>query len=238
MKTVKTILEIIGTIEKKETLVSVGYDEMVLESLHPYPGYHGTTVPDKTNPKSAFLVTKGSNTDEDIIRATIKAKKNCPVYFDGAPGEVKLFNETVSCIRVKGLSNYKLIPEVLNAYKQAGIEFAKGKSVKPYEGLIKIKKYFLLDELDNGIYMDKENPEMGYFEIPVKLPFDQFEQMTLDIKRNIKENNWDAALGILYRKTGLIDVIRIYDSNVCLGQCLFLNEKYHKEINKLLKAQD
>ncbi|MDZ7744042.1 MAG: hypothetical protein U5Q03_20495 [Bacteroidota bacterium] len=110
--------------------------------------------------------------------------------------------------------------------------------MKPYEGLIKIKKCFLLDELDNGIYMDKENPEMGYFEIPVKLNFAQFEQMTLDIKRNIKENNWDAALGILYRKSGLVDMIRIYDTNVCLGQCLFLNEKYHKEINKLLKAQD
>ena len=238
MKTEKAILEIIGTIEKKETLVSVGYDEMVLESLHPYPGYHGTTVPDNTNPKSAFLVTKGTYTDEEIVRATIKAKKNCPVYFDGSPGEVELFNERSACIRVKGLSNYKLIPEVLNAYKQVGIEFAKGKKLKPYEGLIKIKKYFLLDELDNGIYMDKETPEMGYFEIPVKLTFDQFEQITLDIKRNVKENNWDAALGILYRKTGLVDVIRIYDTNVCLGQCLFLNEKYRNEVEKFLKAQD
>ncbi|MCF8228969.1 MAG: hypothetical protein K9G58_02225 [Bacteroidales bacterium] len=238
MNTEKTILEIIGTIEKKETLVSLGYDEMVLESLHPYPGYHGTTVPDNTDPKSAFLITKKNYTEEEIIRATSKAKKLCPVFFDGSPGEVDLFNSRSSCIRIKGLTNYKLIPEVLKAYHQAGIELAKGKTIKPYEGLIKIKKYFLLDELDNGIYLDRETPEMGYFEIPVELTFDQFEQITLDIKRNIKENKWDAALGILYRKTGLVDVIRIYDTNVCLGQCLFLHEKYTKEIDKLIKAQE
>ncbi|MDZ7744041.1 MAG: hypothetical protein U5Q03_20490 [Bacteroidota bacterium] len=130
MKTDKTILEIIGTIEKKETLVSVGYDEMVLESLYPYPGYHGDTVPDKTNPKSAFLVTKGSYTDEEIIRKTVAAKQKCPVYFDGSPGEVDLFNERVVCIRIKGLSNYKLIPEVLKAYETGRDCICKGKELE------------------------------------------------------------------------------------------------------------
>jgi len=39
------IIETIGHIEKKENLKSLGYSNMVLESEHPFPGYHGTTVP-------------------------------------------------------------------------------------------------------------------------------------------------------------------------------------------------
>lgn len=236
MNTEKTLLEIIGTIEKREKLVSIGYDDMVLESLHPYPGYHGTTVPDKTNPKSAFLITKGHYTEEEIIRSTIVAKRSCPVVFDGTPGEVDLFNERHQCIRIKGLKNYNLIPEVLSAYKENGMEFMKGRDVKPYQGLIRIKKYFILDELDKGIYLDKEVPQMGYFEVPAEMKFDLFEEITLHIKRNVKENNWDAALGVFYRKSGLVDVVRIYDKNVCLGQLLFLRDKYTKEINQHLRA--
>lgn len=234
----KTKLEIIGTIEKKEKLNNLGYDEMVLESLHPFPGYHGTTIPDTTNPKSAFLVTKTSYPEEQIIRSTIKIKEGFPHHFDASPGAVTLLHHIQSCIRVRNLQNYNIIPEIITAYKGQGIEFMKVKKVDEYEGLIKIKKYFLLDELDNGVYMDTETPEMAYFELPFELPFDDFEQLTLNIKRNIKENNWDAAKGVFYRKKGLVDVIRIYDQNVCLGQCLFLMEKYKNEIQRYVKAKN
>lgn len=236
MKTEKTILEIIGTIEKKEKLVSLGYDDMVLESLHPFPGYHGTTVPDTTKPKSIFLITKGNFTQEFLIRTIVKIKQDKKYDFDGSPGEIELFNEKANCIRIKGLKNYSLIPEIIRSFKEEGIDFTKGKDVKPYGGLIRITKYFLLDELDNGIYMDQETPEMGYFEIPVELPWDVFERITLDLKRNMDEANWDAALGVLFRKKGLVDVIRIFDTNVCLGQCLFLMEKYREEIKKYMAA--
>ncbi len=227
-----TTIETIGTITKKERLVSVNFEDLVLESQHPFPGYHGTTVPDKTNPKSAFLILKSNHTDEEIIRATIQVKKDFPARFDASPGQVELQNKTLNCIRVKGLDNYTFIPEILARYKEQGILFEKGKEIKAYEGLIKINKYFLLDELNNGIYMDKENPEMGYFELENQIDWDVFEQITLDIKRNIEENNFDAALGTIYRKSGLKDVIRIFDTNVCLGECLFLREKYMSEIKK------
>ena len=69
------IIETIGHVEKKETLKSIGYSDLVLESEHPYPGYHGTTVPDQVNPKSLFLLTRTKYADELIIRA-IKSVKN------------------------------------------------------------------------------------------------------------------------------------------------------------------
>ncbi len=233
----KISLEIIGTIEKREKFSSLDFDDLVIELLFPFPGYHGTTVPDQTNPKSVFLVTKTKYPDEDIIRNTISIRKNIDFSFDASPGSITVQNEELPCIRIKDLKNYGVIPELLQQYKALGVDFARGKKIGEYEGNIKILKYFLLDELDNGVYMDKESPEMGYFEIPVKLDFDTFEKITLHIKRNIKENNWDGALGVFFRKQGVVDFIRIYDQNVCLGQCLFLMEKYREEISRHLKSQ-
>ncbi len=221
-----TTIETIGTIEKKETLVSLNYNDLVLESLHPFPGYHGTTVPDKPNPKSIFLVLKSKYDEEQIIRATLRIKENYPSYFDASPGLIQVFNTSEPCIRIKGLENYQLIPELISLYKAEGLTFMKGRTIEAYQGLINIKKYFILDEINDGIYMDKETPEMGYFEIDEKLDWDFFEKITMEIKHNIEENNFDAALGTIYRKSGLKDVIRIYDTNVCLGECLFLSDKY------------
>ena len=111
----------------------------------------------------------------------------------------------------------------------------KGRKIESYSGSMKIKKYFLLDEVNEGIYMDRETPEMAYFEIPFQLDWATFEKITIDLKHNIEDNNFDAALGTLYRKNGLKDIIRIYDTNVCLGECLFLMEKYCKAIEQHFK---
>lgn len=229
------IIETIGTIEKKEIIESLNFDDLVLESLHPFPGYHGTSVPDKTNPKSIFLVLRNNYPDEDIVRAIIKIKEKLPTYFDASPGTISILNKVEPCIRVKNLENYSFIPELLNQFKSEGFSFLKSRIIDSYEGLIRITKYFILDEINEGIYMDRETPEMGYFEIPTQLDWESFEAITLDIKRNIEENNFDAALGTIYRKNGLKDVIRIFDTNVCLGECLFLREKYCTAIDNHLK---
>lgn len=229
------IIETIGTIEKKETLESINFDDLVLESLHPFPGYHGTSVPDKPNPKSIFLVLRNNYTDEEIVRATLRIKEKIPTHFDASPGTITIFNKVEPCIRIKGLENYAFIPELITQFKSEGFLFMKARNIDAYVGLIRIKKYFILDEINEGIYMDKETPEMGYFEIPTQLDWETFENITLDIKRNIDDNNFDAALGTIFRKNGLKDVIRIFDTNVCLGECLFLREKYNSSIENYLK---
>ena len=228
------IIETIGKIEKKETIVSVENDDMVLESLHPFPGYHGTTIPDQTNPKSIFLVMKSKESDEDVIRKTVTVREKFSSKFDASPGIITVFNKLEPCIRIKDLENYALISELISLYKEQGITFQKGKKISSYYGWMRIKKFFVIDEVNDGIYMDKDTPEMGYFEVPAKLDWDVFEKITVDLKHNIEDNNFDAALGTLYRKTGLKDIIRIYDTNVCLGECLFLRDKYLTEIKKHL----
>ncbi len=56
------IIQSLGTIVKKEKLASVESETnckaLILESLLPYPGYHGTTIPDQLEPESLFVFTR------------------------------------------------------------------------------------------------------------------------------------------------------------------------------------
>lgn len=231
----KLILETIGTIEKKELLGPVGYDDLVLESYHPFPGYHGTTVPDTDRPKSLFIITRSKYTEERIIRATMKIKEDRKFNFDGSPGMVTLYNMLNPCIRLKGMPDYDQVPDIIRSYKEEGIEFMGNRKVEPFTGVIKVKKYFVLEPISNCTFNDAESPYMHYFTIPIQLRFNQFEKITLDIKRNMEESNFDAALGTIYRKNGILDVIRIYDEGCTPERLNMIRSKYTQAFKKIIK---
>ena len=229
------IIETIGHIEKKEILKSIGYKYLVLESEHPFPGYHGTTVPDQDNPKSLFLMTKTKYPDEFIVRSVKAVKQKNNYTFDGTPGKVYYHNTMVNCIRVKDLDSYSEIPDILKAFKDEGIAFLPGRKVKPYASLLRITKYFLLNPIGEDTLQDAEVASMKYFQAPIKFAWDEFEEMTEHVKRNTEDTNWDAALATIYRKTGIEDYIRIYnDQNFDMESLSKIREKYFQEIKKLM----
>jgi hypothetical protein len=229
------IIETIGHIEKKETLTSIGYDDLVLESLHPFPGYHGTTVPDQDNPRSVFLLTKSSLTEERIIRVIKAAKQKSRIEFDGSPAMLSFQQGMAQGIRIKGLDSYEKIPEILKAFKAEGISFQSGKKVASYSSIIKVIKYFLLKPTTDCTLQDVEDVSMKYFQVPVKLSWDQFEEMTLHVKRNIEDSNWDAALATIYRRSGIEDYIRIFnDVDSEMETLNKIRTKYIREIKKLM----
>jgi hypothetical protein len=228
-------IETIGHVEKKEILKSIGYNNLVLESEHPFPGYHGTTVPDQDNPKSLFLLTKTKYADEFIIRSVKAVKKKNNYTFDGTPGKVYYQNTMVNCIRIKDLDSYSKIPDILKAFKDEGVAFLSGKKVKPYAGLMRVTKYFLLSPINDSTLQDADVASMKYFQTPIKLGWDEFEEMTMHVKRNTEDANWDAALATIYRKTGIEDYIRIYNDQNCDVETLDkIREKYLQEIKKLM----
>jgi hypothetical protein len=231
----KIILETLGTIEKKEMLGPVGYDQLVLEAFEPFPGYHGTTVPDKDTPRSLFAITRSKYTEEKLIRVTQKIKSDLNLKFDGTPGMVTLYNMLNPCIRFKDINRYDEVPGILKAYEDEGIEFMSNRKIEPFAGIIKVKKYFLIEVVSNCTFKDAEDPNMHYFSIPMQLRFSQFEKITLDLKRNLEDPNFDAALGSIFRKSGLIDLIRIYDDKCTPERLNLIRTKYIQAITKLIK---
>ncbi len=232
----QTTIQSIGAITKKENLASVEDDTkcnaLVLESLFPFPGYHGTTVPDRTDPKSLFLVTKHRYGDDSIIRAIKQVKTSFPHRFDGAPGGITLFNEPAWVIRIKDL-HYSHVGELVKAFEHQGIEFRHEEKVSKYSSLIKITKYFRLKPVSEGIYNDADWKEMYYLQMPLKLDWEVFEQISMSIKHNVEDNNYDAALTHMYDRYGVLDFVRIYDEQSCQGKLLFIYEKYLEAIKYL-----
>ncbi len=229
----KIIIETIGTIEKKEMLESVGYDELVLEVSHPFAGYHGTSAPDNIIPRYLYAITRSKYTDEKVIRIIQKIKKDKKLEFDGTPSMVTLFNMLNPAIRIKGVQQYGAVPVILQAFKEEGVDFMSNRKIEPYTGIIKERKYFLLEEMNDHTFKDYEMPYFYYFVIPVQLRFTQFEKMTLELKRNIDDSNFDAALGTIYRKEGLIDIIRVYDEKCSPQKLEMIRQKYLTSISKI-----
>jgi hypothetical protein len=230
------IIETVGVLTKKESFVSVESEThsnaLILESLQPYPGYHGLTVPDTLEADSLFAITKLNYNDETVIRAIQAVKKDFKGTFDAAPGTISIQNQDNSFIRFRHLP-YAKVGEVLSEFEQNGIEFKKKKSYSSFESILKIRKFFSIEETIEGIYNDLFDKNMFYLQIPVLLDWWTFEKITLSLKYNMDDKNFDAAQSSVFFKNGLIDFIRIYDQDSCQGKLIFIRDKYLTAISKL-----
>jgi len=231
-----SIIQSVGSIVKKEKLASVETETnskvLIIESLLPFPGYHGTTIPDKLEPELLFVVTKKGYNDETIIRSIQKVKESTKISFDAVPGTIFLKNNPVNIIRFKDLS-YGLVSEVIEHFIDVGIEFEKSKNIPAYETIIKIRKFLKLSKLSDSIYEDMDIKEFFYVQIPQLLEWDTFEDITKSIKYNIENIDFDAAQASVYDAAGLVDFVRIYDKDRNVDKLPFIRDSYIKAINKL-----
>ena len=235
----KNVIETLGKIVKKEIIgtiepdLSAGY--LLLENQHPFPGYHGRSVPDfhELIPDSIFAVTKSIYDSETLLRAAHKVRREFKKKFDAATGQVNVFNEMHPCVRIKLLQSYKDLAELLNLFNKYGIQFIKYRKTEPHEGLIKINKFFQLELLEPGIYLDHIEPDMCYLQLPEYIDWDTFESITLSMKRNMEDNKFDAAQAVIFRQNCVVDCVRIYDHHIKHDKIIRIKNKYIEEIIKL-----
>lgn len=227
-------IQTIGTVIKKEKLASVenatNSQYLILESLQPFPGYHGTTIPDQLDPDSLFAVTRIMYNDERIIRAVQAVKKQYPISFNATPGTISVQNKPVNVIRFKSIS-YQAIAEIIEHFKEAGIEFQRSKKIAPYESIIRIRKHFSMQEINEHIFRDVDSPETYYIEVPVQMRWNTFEKVTMHLKYNIEDYKFDAAQTNVFTEDGIMDLVRIYDLECNLKKLQFIREKYLEEIH-------
>ncbi len=230
----ENVLLSIGSIIKKESLISIDFQtkckSLILESEQPFPGYHGTTLP-KSEPDSMYFVTKTHYSDEKIIRTIQQIKKEHRISFDGTPGTITLTNKQETVIRIKQ-AKYNIAPQLSNLFVKHGFAFAKYRKIAAFNSIINIRKYFKIDKIFDNIYHDLQNKPMYYLQIPSLPEWTVFEEITKNIKYNIEDNNFDAALCSMYNEDGLIDFVRIYDENSQIEKMKYIHEKYLIALSK------
>ena len=96
--------------------------------------------------------------------------------------------------------------------------------------LLNTDKVFLVKEGENGIYLDEEEKENTYLQLPKHLKWKEFETITFQVKNNWSGNGFDAALAHFNRHEGIIDLVRIYSKENSFDFTRTIQEVYQRFI--------
>ena len=204
----------------------------VLEAPEPFPGFFSyySDIPSDTKPLYIYLVLKKLYTLEEVTRATQNIKKYFSTNFSAAAGTVHLYNKDYDIIRVRHLEAFDQIKDLQAGYMDEGIEFRKKPKNITGQGIIRLKKFFTLEEIDEGVYFDLDEKDHGYFTVPHKLTWKYFEDLSLKVRQNWDLSKFDAAVGHFHQDFGVVDMVRIYNPNIDREYLMGIRKKYLERI--------
>ena len=224
------IRELIGKITLQENISPIERNKMsgtfVIHIPNPLASYYSRFT-EVNRPNSIVFATKNPVSFEKILRATKIINKKDNLELNGAKCEVTIGRNKYSGIRVTGIDRYTNIDRIQNAYQEGGFEFHKNiRLAKGTDAMIRVNKFFNLVDVAESIYRSPNNKDRFYFEIPRYVNWNDFRDMTFDIKNNIAVSNYDIAKGIIYEKDGITDILRVIKPNITIEMVQQIREKY------------
>lgn len=229
-------IETTGCLKKEVRLTNLQSNTLphsfVLESLNPFPGYYSAFEADTSGPRSLFFVLKKEYSFEDIASITKIVKQSFPHDFNASWAEIFLRDSKLPCIRIKYLKSFMFIPEIQTLFAEQGIQY---RTTKPFDELvlIRVKKSFYVREALEGVYQDLDEESKFYIDLPKSITWEQFKEVTYDVKNNLRNNLFDAALGRFYRHSGIVFAVRIYDKEEDLGRIQTLRKMYWERMERI-----
>ena len=201
-------------IEKLETYAhgDIKLKEFVLKGIDPFPGYYFDTLQniDDQKPKYVFAGLKQGKTcyEDDILRAFYSFRHKLNYSVEANFGRFRIFNKFRPCIRIK-INDFTHVPEIIDRFKIAGVEFEPYEKFPAAETHIKVRKYNTFDEILKDVYTG-DDPDHYYIKVPVHLKWDDFATLILSVKNSKEFGLFDAALTSLYLKNEIVEFVRIY----------------------------
>ncbi|MFO8235686.1 MAG: hypothetical protein R6U04_09815 [Bacteroidales bacterium] len=227
------VLSASGTITKKELVHSVkvksSIDSLVLESVDPFPDVDSRYKKKYKVPKYYYIGITPHHLDQDILISARNAERHIDEELHSAIGEIKVNGETHRVIRLKNISG-KLLEKVLTAYKDYGLEIQTFNENINNSAIICTRKFFYLEEIEQGFFLDLDEEEKGYLEVPRKLSWEEFERITEKVKSECKHPAFDGAIGVISKHGVNQHVIRIYHPNLDKEKILEIGKNYIKNL--------
>ncbi|MBN2165776.1 MAG: hypothetical protein JW717_05815 [Marinilabiliaceae bacterium] len=232
------IIERYGNLVKEEVL-ELMHDKIlpntfVLEAPEPFPGYFGyyNDIPTEAKPLYVYFVLKRLYTLEEVTRAYQNIKKYFPSKrMHAAAGTITIYNETYDVLRIRHLDSYDEIAALQSRFQEEGFEFAKkpGRKIGG-KAIIRIKKFFILDEKEEGIFFDMVELDHAYFVLPRFLKWMEFEDITKKVKYNWDKSTFDAAMAHYHNNLDITDMVRIYNPKITIDYIKAIRDKYLERI--------
>ncbi len=232
MQANKTI-HVCGSIIKKESIApivsNIAEHTCVAEANMPYSNYY-SNVPKKAKPNSLFLFTTPIYSLEEVLRFAWGIDSCLMKDVNVATSVLSFQTRQVSAIRIKNFPNYEQIKQLQNCFIQQGVVFAK-KIQFEKETLARISKCFVLEELEENIFIDKLEKDKGYISIPRLISYNEFTELISEVRNNSNCSLFDSAKAGIIINSQLTDFIRIYSERLDLEFIRCIKNK----ITQLLK---
>lgn len=231
----KNIDRIFGCIYKKEFLTTVEKNilpgSFVLKIWRPFHGLQDK-IPLRNIPDFYFMVMKEDYPLGDIIVASEKIKLKSDQLFDAVEGNIYVAGATHPVIRIKLFDKILLMKDIQNLFTEYGFEISMNRVLIKERGVIKLKKYFSLEEVGKGIYFDRKTPELAYFRLPRQVEWDLFEEITKRIKVNVALGDFDTAIGAFHMGEKTEYIIRVLKLQRSIDSIVLIKQDYLTYINK------
>lgn len=223
-------------ITKEESISTLTHDTvkntLVLSISEPFPGYYGQNfVMSSTSPGTVLFVLAEEADFENFFRKNHKIQQYCEYDFDATLAMVYFNNQKLPAIRIKDVKEFAFLREIQQDFMDEGFKMRKAKKINT-KAIIKISKFGLIKKHTEGIYVDDEDENFKYIEIPFKINWQLFAKMTYQIKQNISTVTFDAAKGVFYTKDRMIDYVRVYSKNISDKDIELLRAKYLEAIDR------
>ena len=213
-------------IEKVEVIkTKIVPGSLVFESKNPFPGYYHDT-PGSVSESYMYIALAKHHTLEEILRATQKIESGFEGSFDAGKGFLNIVNELYYVLRLRHFGDYDMITKIQEAYANTGIDLlTNSKKTGQHEAKIRIVKFMSLEKADKGIFFDRNEEYIGFITIPRYLEWDEFFDVTMQVRYNWTGSEFDAAYGSFQYNGKLKEMIRIYSQK--------LTPKYLRDIRNL-----
>ncbi len=161
---------------------------LVFESLNPFPGYYSDS-PDSSPPLYLYFALDKPYRLEEILRAIQQLEPHFEEHFDAGKGIIYSGTEEFPVIRLRHLGNYGMVVPLQEAFREHGICYLKRKKKEgEYPVLVRIVKMVELKQVEPQVYIDLKEDYHGYIVIPRYLNWDQFVNVTQQVKYNLLPN--------------------------------------------------
>ncbi|MBE0662150.1 MAG: hypothetical protein IH597_06755 [Bacteroidales bacterium] len=226
-----TVIERFGGLIKEEPLTCLSDETLqantcVLESVSPFFGYYNHE-PKAQKPQYLYFPLNGYFSLETISRATQNIRKKFRQPYDMVTGNITLFGVTSQVIRIRNLEYYNHISTLQSLYLDEGITFSnKFRKANNVMAMIKLRKFFFLEPIEEDIFIDKAQQHHAYFLVPEQIDWERFKSLTEQVKYDPIYFYFDGAIAFIYHNGDVKDMIRIYRENFALNEIKAIKRKY------------
>ena len=231
-----TPLEYFGELLKEEPISLLPADmaeevTFVLEAVSPFFGYYND-APMAGKEPYVYIVLEHCPSFTEVARAgnRIKARVNHSLKVD--PGRISVFNQQWPVLRIRDIGSYCRIKHLQSLLREEGLPLKKGtKKLEKEMALIRLQKMFYLKQIDEGLFMDADDPSKAYFSLPAPIQWEDFKKLTTEAKYETSILFFDAARVTMHLNRQLIDLVRVYREDISPDKLRAIRDRYIKVLN-------